>query len=108
VPDVPVVPVVPVVCAEAPVHVAPAPPAAVDEVETAEEGGRVEPAADLPAAEEPPPGDVAPTDFWTCAAFELEIPEGGFGVSASPAAPGGASRRKRHRRRKPAPTAPAP
>ena len=112
-PAVPLVPVVPepvepAVRAAAPLVVEPALPPVAASIAGAEPSVRVEPAADLPAAEEPPPGDVAPTDFWTCAAFELEIPEGGFGVSASPAAPGGASRRKRHRRRKPAPTAPAP
>lgn len=104
VPDIPVAPVAPVVRAEAVVLAEPAAPPAVARVEAAKAGAPAEPAADLPGAVEPPPGDVAPTDFWTCAAFELEIPEGGFGVSASPAAPGGASRRKRHRRRKPAST----
>ncbi len=102
VPDIPVAPVAPVVRAEAVVLAEAAAPPAVARVEAAKSGAPAEPAADLPGAVEPPPGDVAPTDFWTCAAFELEIPEGGFGVSASPAAPGGASRRKRHRRRKPA------
>ncbi|HPA50099.1 MAG TPA: DEAD/DEAH box helicase [Thermoanaerobaculia bacterium] len=102
VPDIPVAPVAPVVRAEAVVLAEAAAPLAVARVEAAKSGAPAEPAADLPGAVEPPPGDVAPTDFWTCAAFELEIPEGGFGVSASPAAPGGASRRKRHRRRKPA------
>ncbi len=102
VPDIPVAPVAPVVRAEAGVLAEAAAPPAVARVEAAKSGAPAEPAADLPGAVEPPPGDVAPTDFWTCAAFELEIPEGGFGVSASPAAPGGASRRKRHRRRKPA------
>ncbi len=113
VPDVPVVPEpvepsLPAVRAAAPLLVEPALPPVAAPIAGAEPSVHVEPAADLPAAEGPPPGDVAPTDFWTCAAFELEIPEGGFGVSASPAAPGGASRRKRHRRRKPARTAPAP
>ena len=107
VPDVSVAPVMLAVQAAAPVLAAPLAPPAVARVEAPEAGVRVEPTADLPAAVEPPPDDVAPTDFWTCAAFELEIPEGGFGVSASPAAPGGASRRKRHRRRKPASTASA-
>lgn len=106
-PDVPVAPVAPVAHAEAPVLVAKDVPPAVAEVAHTEADGHFEPANDLPGAVEPPPGDIAPTDFWTCAAFELEIPEGGFGVSASPAAPGGASRRKRHRRRKPASAAPA-
>lgn len=106
-PDVPVAPVAPVARAETPLLAAPAAPPAVAGDGTTEAGAPVEPGADRPGAVEPPPGDIAPTDFWTCAAFELEIPEGGFGVSASPAAPGGASRRKRHRRRKPAAAAPA-
>ncbi len=113
VPDVPVVPepvepAVPAVRAAAPLLVEPALPPVAAPIAGAEPSVHIEPAPDLPAAAEPSPGDVTPTDFWTCAAFELEIPEGGFGVSASPAAPGGATRRKRHRRRKPAPTAPAP
>jgi ATP-dependent RNA helicase RhlB len=97
--------------AEEPVAVAPAVPAppvlaaAPDEeparaaVEPGEEG------ADEPAG--PPEG---PADFWTREAFGLEIPEGGFGVAASPAAPGDPARRKRRRRRRPAspPAVPAP
>ena len=41
-------------------------------------------------------------DFWTREAFGLEIPEGGFGVAASPAMPADPARRKRRRRRRPA------
>jgi len=107
VPDGPVAPVGPAALAEVPALVATDAPPAVAELAATEADGPFEPAADLAAAAEPTRAGVAPTDFWTCAAFELEIPEGGFGVSASPAAPGGASRRKRHRRRKPASTAPA-
>ncbi|MHB8798738.1 MAG: DEAD/DEAH box helicase [Thermoanaerobaculia bacterium] len=112
--EVPVAPVAVVVPEESevpvekPVFAAAARPPDVAPVESAETDGPVEPTAAFSETVEAPPADLAPTDFWTCAAFELEIPEGGFGVSASPAAPGGASRRKRHRRRKPAPTAPAP
>jgi ATP-dependent RNA helicase RhlB len=49
-----------------------------------------------------------PADFWTREAFGLEIPEGGFGVAASPAAPGDPARRKRRRRRRPAAAVPVP
>ncbi len=42
-----------------------------------------------------------PADFWTREAFGLEIPEEGFGVADSPAAPGSPARRKRRRRRRP-------
>ncbi len=48
--------------------------------------------------------DVATADFWVREAFSLEIPEGGFGVSSSPGAPGAApsaQRKRRRRRRKP-------
>lgn len=59
---------------------------------------------DVPASIPP----VGPVDFWTGEAFGLEIPEGGFGVSASPAAPADPARRKRRRRRRPAGAGAAP
>lgn len=68
---------------------------------------RPDPAPDASPGE-PAPAPEEPADFWTTEAFGLEIPEGGFGVSASPAAPGGPARRRRHRRRKPAAPAPLP
>lgn len=49
-----------------------------------------------------------PVDFWTREAFGLEIPEEGFGVADSPAAPGDPARRKRRRRRRPAASAATP
>ena len=85
------------------------------------------PAEPLPPAEEPPdareplPAEAepavpaapaglpeGPADFWTREAFGLEIPEEGFRVAASAAAPGSPARRKRHRRRRPAAAATAP
>ncbi len=49
-----------------------------------------------------------PADFWTREAFGLEIPEEGFGVADSPAAPGAPARKKRRRRRRPAAPAALP
>jgi ATP-dependent RNA helicase RhlB len=86
---------VPVVAAQpAPVvrEPEPPPPAAPD--------AALEAVAETPAVPEGAP------DFWTREAFGLEIPDGGFGVADSPAAPGDPARRKRRRRRRPA--APAP
>ena len=48
------------------------------------------------------PAPEGPADFWTREAFGLEIPEGGFGVADSAAAPGAPARKKRRRRRRPA------
>ena len=59
-------------------------------------------------AEEPAAMEEGPVDFWTREAFGLEIPEEGFGVADSPAAPGDPARRKRRRRRRPAAPASTP
>ena len=85
----------------------PAPPA---EVEPAAEvlealAAPEPPAAAVPETDAPPDG---PADFWTREAFGLEIPEGGFQVADSPAAPGDPARRKRRRRRRPAAPAAVP
>ena len=64
-----------------------------------------------PREETPESSAVAaegPVDFWTREAFGLEIPEEGFGVADSPAAPGDPARRKRRRRRRPAASAATP
>lgn len=84
----PATPPVAVAVAPAPVPEAPQPPPepGADAAEDGEAGA-------------PPEG---PADFWTREAFGLEIPEGGFGVADSPAAPGDPARRKRRRRRRPA------
>ncbi|HYN41850.1 MAG TPA: hypothetical protein VE129_08755, partial [Thermoanaerobaculia bacterium] len=60
------------------------------------------------ADEEPAATPESPADFWTREAFGLEIPEEGFGVADSPAAPGSPARRKRRRRRRPGGPAPSP
>jgi len=68
-------------------------------------------AAPEPPADALPEPDVlpeGPADFWTREAFGLEIPEGGFRVADSPAAPGDPARRKRRRRRRPAAQAAVP
>lgn len=59
-------------------------------------------------AEESATSPDGPADFWTREAFGLEIPEEGFGVANSPAAPGSPARRKRRRRRRPGTPAPSP
>ncbi len=85
-----------------PVAVGPAPiaPVVFEELPVPEAGE--EPAEESVAAPE------GPADFWTREAFGLEIPEEGFGVADSPAAPGSLARRKRRRRRRPAAPAPSP
>jgi len=86
-----------------------APPAVAERVDVAP-GAVVEEAEESVVEPVAPP--EGPPDFWTREAFGLEIPEGGFGVAASPAAPADPARRKRRRRRRPAgpagPAAPPP
>ena len=85
----------------------PAPPAAVPAEAEPAAGEPVAAAEGQEVAASPDAPPEGPADFWTREAFGLEIPEGGFGVAASPATPADPARRKRRRRRKPAgPAAP--
>lgn len=90
--------------AQAPVSVPPGPePSAEPPAEPHGETVAAEASDEAPFP--PPVPPEGPADFWTREAFGLEIPEEGFGVSASPAAPADPARRKRRRRRRPAGTA---
>jgi len=107
---------------EPPPALPPLPPAPIVSEPVAVEAVSFEPVAAEPVALEervlaPEPVDEAaeelaatpegPADFWTREAFGLDIPEDGFGVADSPAAPGSTTRRKRRRRRRPGAGAPS-